>query len=262
MSARLTSALVLLLVPALAGVADAQRRGAKARGPAPACDIAYLPLVEGTVWKYGPTTPEEPPEQKGLTLEDPPEVTIEVIKVESSRTGAEITLRESHRKFSRETRLRCDRDGLYVDPQSFFFAAEVGGGLAMELSSIDRQRGPTWPGAKAMRNGASWREEVTADVERRAAEGSEAKHDAGKMEIEREAVVRRSEFVESGMTEHPRAFRVEVGFTGRAYVSAREKPVAMPSSRATIWFDSGVGIVRADNRLGQGWKLTEHTRPD
>jgi hypothetical protein len=236
-----------LLVPATAA---AQGRSA---GKA-ACGANYLALVEGAVLVYEhiPAT-EEPP---GPKANWPAELKIEVAKVATSGKQATVTLRESFRETTRETTIKCGPDGIRISPQSFFFAGEAGGGLNIELEDL-KQDQPDLPAPANFRSGQVWTVYIKAAVKR--AGESPAKLGDGRVEIDREIRIGRSEPVESAMGEH-RGHRIDVILAGRAAVEpAIDKWVDLPPANAVMWLVDGLGMVRAENRFGHGWQLKSRT---
>jgi len=239
---------IVLFLAALSHTANARPKKAKI-----ACGMKFLPFTEGAQWRFEYTTPDNPPERAGLTLADPKEITIKVIKIERKKGATAITLSESYRKNTLTTELTCTKTELNVSPQSFFASAEIGGGLGMTLENLQRTGGPTFRYRRGnLVQGDSWREDIAADVIRATPKGINVTHDKAKVEVERAVTIQGREPVESGMGVHDRALRVDIQITGRA--SVQDKSVAMPPAQARLWFVSGVGLVRAENRFGQGWK--------
>src|SRR5690606_30744189 len=127
-----------------------------------------------------------------------------------------------------KTTLRCDKDGLEVPIQSFFFAGEPGGGQGMSISNLET-KGELYPGRKGLSSGDSLYVTVKADVERTAGK-SGAVHPKAKLEIERLLNVRGRERITTGAGD-VRATRVEVVLSGRAAVEPElDKKVNMPET--------------------------------
>jgi hypothetical protein len=77
--------------------------------------------------------------------------------------------------------------------------------------------------------------------------------------MERQITVGRREDVEVEHGIH-RAYPVEVAISGRVALDVSpDKQVPLPDGNAVLWFTPGLGLVRAYNRLGQGWELAEMT---
>jgi hypothetical protein len=261
-------------VAIFAGVLALAPVGAIAAKVTAPCGLTYFPLIPGTAWVYVPVLPElsGKPDPKNAGPPVPPEFTVEVQKVEPAVVGTvhsadgtptskpakgfRITLRESYRNVSRETVLECNDSGLYVDPQSFFYTGEVGGGLGMDLSEVKRvEENPTWPGKGGFHAGDTWREDLSAVVKRVPAKesGLSSLPDA-RIEVEREIRVSKIETVSTPTKEYPRSVRVDIGLNGRAF--GQDRSVAMPESRAAFWFSGeGFGVVKVENRFAQTWEL-------
>jgi hypothetical protein len=272
-----TLALFLFGLPLVENqLAQAQR---KKKGK-PACGITYLPLVEGNQWTYGPVqapTPENEDQKKfldGLAKLAPPhpkEVRITVVSVEKAGGGAEVTLEEITELYGEknekgeqlkgaeiklETKLRCTAKSLEIDPNSFFFAAESGGGLLMELENVKRTGDP-FPGKQGFRRGKKWSSEIKGDVTRHATEGTGATMTSGRVEMEREMTVGPTELLATPTGTY-RADSVWFQMSGRAFVepdikTGSEMALGVPG---TLWFEKKVGVVQAKNRSGQYFQLT------
>lgn len=227
----------------------------------PACGLNFLPLSVGAEWTYNFTVPDDPPESpKGqLRLDDPEKLTIKVVSVEKVDGDVQIKLEESYRKVTTKTVITCDSDGVQVDPQSFFATGEPGGGLGMTIKNFKRNDNPTYIHKRGKLKKDSWREDVSFEVERRTEEGSDARHPVAKVEVERAVKVGSREGIASELANH-KATKVEITITGRASVEG--KSVDMPQANATLWFAEKVGLVRVENRFGQGWTLASFNWPD
>lgn len=249
---------------ALAAPAAAQR----AKATPPACGISYLPMVEGNEWIYEPTdsplplTDEqrEALEKNKLKVTPPPaKLTIKVVSVKTEGGTTTITLEEAADKVVRTTTLRCDKNQLEVDPQSFFYAAEPGGGVLMELSNVTRT-GAAFPGSKGFKRSAESTESLRADITRKATEGSGATLTNGKLALELTLTAGNAEQVAGPAGKHKGAVRVDVGLAGRVAVGPNlDKEFELPISRGVLWFQPGVGLVQATNRDGQWFQLVDLT---
>lgn len=247
----------LLLAAPTASFAQKKKKKAK-----PVCGVSFLPMAEGAEWTYDFTVPDDPPELPAgqLRLDHPEKLTIKVTKVEKQGDAIQIHLEESYRKVVTNTVLSCDKETLQVDPSSFFANGEPGGGLGMTIENFKRADNPSYIHKKGKLKKDSWREDVSFEVTRTAEEGSSATHPKAKVEVERAVSVVGRDGVNSAMGDHPKATKVEVVITGRASVEG--KSVDMPQAKATLWFDNNIGIVRAENRFGQGWVLSGFTWPE
>ncbi len=239
--------------------AEAKRKK-KAKGPAPACSMNFLPLVEGTTWKYQYAIPPGAPEAPGgLKAKAPDTFQVVVKKVESSKEGAKISLEESYRKVVQNTVLTCDKkEGLVVPINSFFFSGELPGAIGMVVEDL-KLKGDMYPGSSGLKKGESYYVDVKATIVRNAGEDSKVVHPKAALEMERQITVGSKEDVETEHGIHP-AYKVDVALSGRlALEVSSDKSVPLPEGSATLWFSNGIGLIRSYNRLGQGWELVEHT---
>tara|TARA_R110002096_G_scaffold77896_6_gene183257 strand:+ start:21051 stop:21800 length:750 start_codon:yes stop_codon:yes gene_type:complete len=233
--------------------ANAQRRGKSSAKTA--CKMKFLPFVAGHTWTYQYVIPPGVEERAGGIKATVPEtLTITVKSVEPSSAGTAITLTESYREVTTETVLTCDSKGLTVPLTSFYFAGELPGALGMTTDGL-AVKGEFYPSAAGLTRGASMYVEIKTDVQRNSAPETNAKHPLAKLEIERQITVGGSEDVEVEHGIH-KSTAVEVALSGRtALVNDLEKKVSLPEGNAMLWFSNGIGLVRAYNRLGQGWEL-------
>jgi hypothetical protein len=262
-----TAAVCGLLVPGMSGPrnAVAQARPAK---PKPACGITYLPLIEGSVWSYEPTdspftlTDEqrEALEKNKLKLTPPPsKIVIKVTSVTTEGATTTIKLEEAADKRVRTTTLSCTAGQLEVDPQSFFYAIEPGGGILMELDKITRT-GAAFPGSKGFKKGVSSTESLRADLERQASEGTGATLTDGKVALELTLHSGVAEQVGTPSGKHNKAVRVDFDLAGRVSVAPNsDKEYELSLARGIMWFQPGVGLVQATNRDGQWFQLVDRT---
>lgn len=260
----LASVAVFGLLAAAVGPAAAQR----AKPSAPACGLTYLPMVEGNEWSYEPTdspiplTDEqrEALEKNKLKLTPPPaKVIIKVLQVTTEGSKTTVVLEESADKLVRKTTLSCDKNQLEMDPQSFFYALEPGGGILMELGNVNRT-GAAFPGSKGFKKGSSATESLRADITRKATEGSGATLTDGRLALE---VTRRAgnpEQVATPAGKHKGAVRVDFDLAGRAAVAPNiDKEYELSLARGVMWFQPGVGLVQGTNRDGQWFQLVDVT---
>ncbi len=254
------TALAALTLTGLAGSAAAKKSK-------PACGISYLPLVTGSIWTYEPVEPPVPLSEtdaervkkaKQLNTPPPKQVVITVLSVEDEKGGSVITLEEKADTLTRKTVLHCTRKGLEIDPQSFFFAAEPGGGLNMTLANVEREG--SLPGASGFRKGKSSTVAIKADLERTAHEGTKATINNGKIQVERTVFPGINENVSTPAGAFKKATRVEFDLTGRAAVEPNiERFFEIKIDwRGIFWFQDGVGLVQARNRSGIWYQLTSY----
>lgn len=223
---------------------------------APACGIAFLPLVEGTTWTYKYFVPENVDAAPALHINSPETLTVHVDKVAPSADGGTtITVTESYRKVSLTHDLTCNKDNLQVPIDSFFFNGEPGGGIGMKIDKVDR-KGESFLLKGGLKENTY--QEFKAQVTRTPTEGSGAAIPPASLEVERKMTVKGKEPIDSEMGIHKNTIRVDIELTGRAALeSQKDKPFNMPAMPSTMWFAPGVGLVRAESRAGWGWKLTK-----
>jgi hypothetical protein len=249
----------LLALTAALAVAPASAEAQKKKKVKPACGLRFLPMNQGTEWTYQYYVPEGVQLPPGVRIQDPPSVTIKVVKVEKSGDKTVISLEESYRKVVVKTQLECDKKGLIISPESFFFAGQPGGGLHMTLGKIDRKAETNIFEGGAMKGEAF--EELRTTATREPSEGSGAVLVGSKLELERKMTVGAvKESVESGLGTHKAATRLTVSLTGRATLdSTPDKPLNLPQLDVAMYFEQDVGVVQVRNSGGQGWKLSAHT---
>jgi hypothetical protein len=239
---------------AVSPAAEGKEKKKKAGKPgASACGISFLPLVEGTEWTYKYFVPDGVEIPPGLHVVPPDTLTIKVDKVEQSGDSATITVTETYRKVSGTREITCSKDSLQVPIDSFFFNGEPGGGIAIKLDKMERKGDSFLTPGKGLKEDTY--QEFKALATRVPTEGSGAAMAPANLEVERKMVVRGNEATESEMGDH-KAIRVDIELTGRAALeSQKDKPFNMPAVPSSMWFAPGVGVVRAESRMGWGWKL-------
>jgi hypothetical protein len=241
--------------------AEAQKKKkkeeAKAGKPgAPACGIAFLPLVEGTEWTYKHFVPEsyEPPKGQ-LVVDAPPNLTVRVDKVTPTADGATITVTETYRKVTATRELTCTKDALEIPIDSFFFNGEPGGGIGIKIDKVDR-KGDSFLLKGGLKENTF--QEFRATATRMPTEKSGAAIPPAALEVERKMTVKGKQPTESDLGEHKTAIRVDIELTGRAALDTqKDKPLNMATIPSSMWFQPGVGLVRAESpTLGWGWTLS------
>ncbi|HTE51870.1 MAG TPA: hypothetical protein VK698_13540 [Kofleriaceae bacterium] len=248
---------LLALVAALAAAptsAEAQKKKPKLK---PACGMRMLPMAEGVQWTYQYFVPEGVQLPPGVRIQEPPSVTIKVVKIEKSGDKTLVSLEESYRKVVVKTQIECDKKGLTIPPESFFFAGQPGGGLQMTLGKIERKSETNVFAGGGLKGEAF--EELKTTATRVPSEGSGAVLVPAKLEIERKMVVNGArETIESGIKTHKAVSRLTINMTGRATLDTTpDKPFNMPQLDVAMYFEQDTGVVVARNSLGQGWKLSE-----
>jgi len=242
---------VIVIALLLAAVPASAQKKAK-----PACGIDFLPFTPGAVWVYQSVAPDEQKPPRGIEADAPEEVTIKVVAIDTKGASSTISLEESFRKVAVQTTIECSKGSMTVDPSSFFWAGEPGGGQLMKLVDVKRS-GTSYPGAKGLKKGTTLNEEFKATVERKAA-NERAKIPSGQVEMEREMAIGDREVITTNGGEM-KAFRVDVSLSGRSKLDgdkAGEREMAA-GAKAVLWFAPGQGLVKVINRFNQAWLLKQ-----
>jgi len=247
---------LLPLVAALAA-APATALAQQKKTARPACGIRALPLAEGSQWTYQYYTPPDVQLPSGLRVQDPPTATVKVLSVAKNGDKTVISLEESYRKVVVKTQLECDKNGLIIPPDSFFFAGQPGGGLQTTLGKIER-KGETNVFAGGGFSGEAF-EELKTTATREPSVGSGAVLVPAKLEMERKMVVGGSRESVETVAASVSASRLTINLTGRTTLdSSPDKPFNILQLDVVMYFAPDVGVVQVRNSLGQGWKLAEH----
>lgn len=257
-SAHVRVALLALVATLLAAPLAAQAQSQPKKKVKPACGLRMLPLAEGSQWTYNYYVPEGVQLPPGVRIQEPSSLTIKVVKVEKSGDKTLISLEESYRKIVVKTQLQCDKSGLVIPPDSFFFAGQPGGGLQMTVGPIERKAETNVFAGGGFKGEAF--EELKTKVTRLPSAGTGAVLVPASLELERkQAVSAIKESVETAK-ETVKATRLIINLTGRATLdSTPDKPLPMPQLDVAMYFLQDVGVVQVRNSLGQGWKLNEYT---
>jgi hypothetical protein len=253
---RLALVVLAAAVAVLPASADAQKKKKKAT-PKPACGMKELPFTPGEVWTYQYYVPEGVQLPPGVRIQDPTQLTIKVTKVAKAGPKTVISLEETYRKVVVNTQLECDKTGLTVPPESFFFAGQPGGGLKMKLGKVERKAETNVFAGGALKGEAF--EELKTSATREPSPDTGAVMVPAKLEVERKMTVgAQPEVVESAMGNH-KAKRLAIQMTGRATLDTTpDKPFNFPPLDIAMFFVPDMGVVQVRNSSGQGWKLAEH----
>jgi len=274
---------LILLVPSLSSAQkpadpkkkpDAPPKGPVGKAPAP-CGATILPLVQGNTWTYGYTqSPNPPPEglQKLLPAQ-PQTVTITVKTVETKGPDTVVTLEEkTSADISKDpkkhvldertltTTVTCNRTKFEISPDSFFFAGEPGGWFGLQFDEIKRPKDTSLKLSNGTIGDSPWREDIVAHFARTPVEGSGAKHESGKIELERTFTPAQPERINTRIGWYT-AERLVLSTTGRVtleHPNAEANP--LPANWVNqIWMVPNVGVAQVLNAYGHMYILAEAT---
>ncbi len=251
--------LVGLFVPALAHAAPAKR--APTASP---CGVKVLPLAVGNRWTYAfvPAPHAKPSEAVAANS-----IVITVKRIDAVQGGdAVITLEETTTiavnkdlrnpvldERTIETTITCNASKFEISPDSFLFTGDPGGFVGLQLGSVVRTKGTTWPPTF----GQAWHEDLTATWTRPPPEGSEATLGSGTIELDRVFTPQRRESVKTKLRGFT-ATKLGVATTGHITIGAA-KPTELPGAVATLWIADGVGLVQAIDSFARTYQLTDVT---
>ena len=261
-----------LVVIALAGVIAAPTSAAAQKPPKRACDLPFLPLIEGNKWTYEPVESPVQAQEKDnekkrrlrekVTPSQPKKITVEVIAVVQEKDKTTVTLKESYDELVVSTSLVCTKTSLDVDPYSIFFAAQPGGALQMNLvitshtgHSFTIERG------KLPKLGQAWNEELVADIARTPAEGTGAVLEPATLNAWRVSKVEGAQQIDTSSGSYAGTTVVQVELGGNVTMNGpdgKEIIVEIPANTVNfMWFDKKVGAVQFYNSFGHMYQLVE-----
>jgi hypothetical protein len=267
---------LILLVPSLT---EAQKKKDQPiNGPVgkavAACGAKILPLVEGNQWTYGfvaaPIQP--PPELQKLLPSQPSQIVITVKSVVTTGLDTVVTLEEkSVADLSKDpkkhildertltTTITCNRTKFEISPHSFFFAGEPGGFFGLAFDKLERPKDTTWKLINGGIGDADWREDIIAHFTRTPVQGSGAKLDSGKIELERKFTPTQPERLMTKIGLYT-AERLVLTTTGRVTLDNPQpevKPMELPANWINqLWLVPNVGVVQVLNSFAHMYQLT------
>lgn len=267
---RTSLAFAALAVLLTAGPARAQQAALK-----PACNIKALPLIQGTEWTFEAVAPPNQPQSQG-PLPKPKQPAVVKLKVVSVTTlppatrgqppVTEIMLEESADSRTYTSKLTCDKDRLFVPPQSFLFSGEPGGGLQLTLGEL--QRDPESAASYMFKLGLlrvpEWIENVKTTFTRTPTEGTGAKLVDGALDLQRIIIIGLPEAVTTRLgtfTTTP----VQVDLRGSVLLKVGPEPkeFEMPAGTLSkLWFADNVGLVQVYNTNWHMYQLVDVKTPD
>lgn len=258
--------LALVAAPALLAIPTAAN-AQKAKPAKAACGAKFLPFIQGTEWVYeGVAAPAASVDAGAaarlrLAPKQPAKISVKVVSVETTSGTTTIGLEETVDDKSRATTVTCDKDGMTISPQSFFFLGEPGGGLATDLENVERT-GPSFALKRGKLGGPSFTETIKAKVISTPTKDTGVKLPSGSIEMERMVIVGGLEIVNTNAGKFT-ASRVIAELIGRVRVEpATDKPLEIPANTVTsFWFADDVGLVQAQNSYGHRYQLVERKQP-
>jgi hypothetical protein len=274
---RILGAALIVLVTSVPNV-EAQRnrlpRGPTAKTTS-VCNQKILPLVEGNKWTYGfvQSAALPPPELTKLIPSQPGQITITVKSIKTEGTDTVITLEEkTHADISRDpkkhiiddrtltTTITCNPKKFEISPESFFFAGEPGGYFGLALENIQRLKDTTWKLVNGAIGDAEWREDLIARFSRQATEGTGAKLDSGKLELERKFTPAQPENINTKLGVYT-AEKLAITTTGRVTLDHPQpdsKPMELPAGWINfLWIAPNVGVIQVLNAYAHQYQLIE-----
>lgn len=274
---------LILLVPA---ATEAQPKAGGARkkteyvkGPVGkatgTCGVRILPLVEGNKWTYGFVESGVPPRDDllKLTPSEPMSIVVTVKSIETKGDETVVSLEEkSTADLSKDPKkhiydertinstITCSRTKFEISPDSFFFSGEPGGYFGLTFDKFDRPKDTTWKLTNGTIGDQPWREDIVAHFIRTPVEGSGAKLDSGKLELERKFTPAQPEQVNTKVGLYT-AERLAVTITGRVTLDHPQpdsKPAELPAGWTNqLWLVPNVGVVQVLNAYSHKYMLTD-----
>jgi hypothetical protein len=280
----LTLALTLIAPTAQAQkrttVAAATKKVEYTKGPvgktAGACGAKILPLVEGNKWTYGFVESGLPPRDDLTKLmpAEPSQIVITVKSIEAKGDETVISLEEKTtadlskdpKKHILDERtinstITCSRTKFEISPESFFFSGEPGGYFGIAFDKLDRSKDTTWKLTNGLIGDQQWREDIVAHFTRTPIEGSGAKLDGGKLELERKFTPAQPESVNTKIGLYQLAEKLAISITGRVTLDHPQpdtKPAELPAGWVNVmWLYPNVGVVQVLNSYSHKYQLTD-----
>src|SRR5262245_26075325 len=233
-----------------AATAHAQPKAAAgAAKPSRACGESAIPLVVGNEWVYQPVGVAGAPPPDPMDAKKYPQrskkIVIDVVGVETQNAVTVVQLEEDIDGRKLKTSITCTADKFTIDPQSFFFAAEPGGGYHIDFTDFQHKDGTTLKLVGGKLTGPDWRDDVVASWKQTPTPGADAKLWQGKLEIERAFKLAGSDNIVTPAGSFNGATKVTLDITGRITL---DPPDANPSEfpaglQNRFWFADGIGIV-------------------
>jgi hypothetical protein len=266
-------AILVAVWPLAAGMATAHAQPK----PKPACGIKALPLIEGNQWVYTPVAPPDDVRSTALKIaankpKQPDKFTVKVVSVvPGDRGSAEITLEETaHYKVTGDTpqeldvvktvKLQCAKDALDVSPESFLFAGEPGGSMALELGEVTRPEGErSYVFGLGQLRVPEWIENIKAPFTRTSSKSTQAELAGGSLDLQR--IVKRGgpEPVTTAMGTFT-AIPVQIELVGSVIIDLPPEPerFSIPANTISkLWVADNIGVIQMFNASGHMYQLIE-----
>jgi hypothetical protein len=298
---------LLSLVLASSAAEAAPKKGPAAGKPVgAACGVRVLPLAQGHSWTYAPVPSTMAPdkERERITPMQAKQIVVAVTNVETKGADTVVTLSETltfevadpkkpEAKIAMERKVTstvtCNAKKFEVSPESFFFAGEPGGYQGMTIEKVERKKDSVgWRLEKGAIGEAPWLDEMIISWTQQPAKDSNAKLQAGKLEIERKFTPQDVEPVTTKKGPF-NAEKLGIETTGRVSLATPRAPEGKPCTVrkpdmsekdptkrkdiqvpvevcdlpanwiAQLWLADGVGMVQALNGYGHTYQLVDHT---
>jgi hypothetical protein len=262
-----------------AGAAQSQKKVEYAKGitgkTPGVCGAKVLPLVEGNQWTYEFVESGLPP-RDDLTKLLPSQPGTIVITVKSIETKGDETVVHLEEKSTADiskdpkkhildertinSTITCNKTRFEISPDSFFFSGEPGGYFGITFDKIERPKDTTWKLTGGLIGDQPWREDIIAHFTRTPFETSGAKHDSGKIELERKFTPAQPESVNTSKAGlYTLAEKLAVSITGRVtldHAAADSKPQDLPAGWVNIlWLYPNTGVVQVLNSFSHKYQL-------
>ena len=279
--------LTLLSLAAAVSPAHAQKKAAQAQkkveyakgitGKTPGvCGAKVLPLVEGNQWTYEFVESGLPP-RDDLTKLLPSQPGTIVITVKSIETKGDETVVHLEEKSTADiskdpkkhildertinSTITCNKTKFEISPDSFFFSGEPGGYFGITFDKFERPKDTTWKLAGGLIGDQPWREDIVAHFTRTPFEASGAKHDSGKLELERKFTPAQPENINTKLGVYT-AEKLAVTTTGRVTLDNPSQPDSKVSELPAgwvnvLWIAPNVGVIQVLNSYSHMYQLTE-----
>lgn len=236
------------------------------RKPRPACNIKALPFIEGTEWIYKAVAPPNPPKKPLPKPKQAAMVTIKIASVTTEGKETTIVLEEAADDRTYTTTLTCERDALFVPPQSFFFSGEPGGGLQLSLGEIERSEdsSPSYKFRFGRMVIPEWIENLKTTFTRTATEGTEVKMVGGTLDLQRIILIGLAEEISTELGTFD-AVPLQVDLRGSVILDFEPEPKEynIPANTLSkLWFAENVGVVQVYNTNGHLYQLAEVKTPE